>query len=293
MTVGVLLAVPRAIGVSRKGGDMRGFKNRVAVVTGGASGIGRAIAERCVAEGMRAMLADIEAPALREAAEAMNAFPYQVDVSDAAQVEAMAEAVYKEFGAVHLLFNNAGVAPNGKPAWAQSMETWKWAIDVNLYGVIHGLRSFVPRMLAGGEEGHVVNTASVAGLHAGPTISPYFATKHAVVGLSESLYLELAMFKAQVTASVLCPAFVKTKIAESGRNRLGADAASAETPNEFEAMVRGLVESGVSPESIADKVFVAIQERQFWILTHPEMDAAIRARVEGMLARRNPVTAIG
>jgi NAD(P)-dependent dehydrogenase (short-subunit alcohol dehydrogenase family) len=267
---------------------MREFKNRVAVVTGGASGIGRAIAERCVAEGMRVVLADIEGPALKDAADAMNATHYQIDVSDAAQMEAMAESVYKEFGAVHLLFNNAGVAPNGKPVWAQTMETWKWVIDVNLYGVIHGLRSFVPRMLAGGDEGHVVNTASVAGVHSGPMISPYFATKHAVVGLSESLYLELSMFQARASASVLCPAFVKTKIAESGRNRPGAVAAAAAEPNEFEAMVRGMVESGVSPESIADKVFEAIQEQQFWILTHPEMDAAIRARVEGMLARRNP-----
>jgi NAD(P)-dependent dehydrogenase (short-subunit alcohol dehydrogenase family) len=235
------------------------------------------------------MIADIEAPALQEAAEAMNAVPYQVDVSDAAQVEAMAEAAYKEFGVVHLLFNNAGVAPNGKPAWAQTLDTWKWVIDVNLYGVIHGVRSFVPRMLAGGEEGHVVNTASVAGLAGGPMISPYFATKHAVVGLSESLYLELAMFKTRVSASVLCPAFVKTKIAESGRNRPGSAGAPAE-PNQFEAMVRGLVETGVPPESIADKVFEAIRAEQFWILTHPEMDAAIRARVEGMLARRNPAT---
>ncbi len=273
---------------------MKEFRNRVAVVTGGASGIGRAIAERCVAEGMRVVLADIEAPALDEAAEAMNARAYRVDVSDAAQVEAMAEAVYKEFGAVHLLFNNAGVAPNGKPVWAQPLNIWKWVIDVNLYGVIHGLRSFVPRMLAGGDEGHVVNTASVAGLHSGPMISPYFATKHAVVGLSESLYLELAMFKTRVSASVLCPAFVKTKIAESGRNRPGALAAPEQEPNEFEAMVRGLVETGVSPESIADKVFEAIREQQFWILTHPEMDASIRARVDGMLARRNPVVpAIG
>jgi short-subunit dehydrogenase len=161
-------------------------------------------------------------------------------------------------------------------------------IDVNLYGVIHGVRSFVPRMLAGGEEGHIVNTASVAGLHAGPFISPYYATKHAVVGLSESLYLELGIVKARVSASVLCPAFVKTKIAESGRNRPGAAAAPASSPNEFEAMVRGLVEQGVSPESIADKVFDAIRTERFWILTHPEFEPAIRERVDGMLEGRNP-----
>jgi NAD(P)-dependent dehydrogenase (short-subunit alcohol dehydrogenase family) len=271
---------------------MQEFKNRVAVVTGAASGIGRAIAERCIAEGMRVALADVEAPALEEAAKGMgpNARPYCVDVSDAGAVEAMAEAVYQEFGAVHLLFNNAGVAPDGKMAWAQSLATWKWVIDVNLYGVIHGLRSFVPRMLAGGEEGHVVNTASVAGLHAGPFISPYYATKHAVVGLSESLYLELGIVKARVSASVLCPAFVKTKIAESGRNRPGAAAAApASSPNEFEAMVRGLVEQGVSPESIADKVFDAIRAERFWILTHPEFEAAIRGRVDGMLKGRNPI----
>jgi short-subunit dehydrogenase len=161
-------------------------------------------------------------------------------------------------------------------------------IDVNLYGVIHGLRSFVPRMLAAGEEGHIVNTASVAGLHAGPLISPYYATKHAVVGLSESLYLELKMAKARVSASVLCPAFVKTRIAESGRNRPGAGAAAPAGSDEFSAMVRAFIEQGASPESIADKVFDAIREERFWILTHPEFDAAIRDRTEGMLAGRNP-----
>jgi len=269
---------------------MKDFKGKVAVVTGAASGIGRAIAQRAVAEGMRVVLADIEADALAKAAEAMKGgtvLPYPVDVSDAGAMEAMAEAVYKNFGAVHLLFSNAGVAPDGKPAWAQSLDTWKWVIDVNLYGVIHGLRSFVPRMLAGGEEGHVVNTASVAGLSGGPMISPYFATKHAVVGLSESLYMELKMANARVSASVLCPAFVKTRIGESGRNRPTGGSSPAAL-DEFSVMVRGLIEQGVSPESIADKVFEAIQEEQFWILTHPEFDAAIRERVEGMLERRNP-----
>jgi NAD(P)-dependent dehydrogenase (short-subunit alcohol dehydrogenase family) len=268
---------------------MQDFKNRVAVVTGGASGIGRAIAERCVAEGMRVVIADIEAPVLAEAAKAMpGVFAHQVDVSDADAMEAMAETVYKELGAVHLLFNNAGVAPDAKPVWGQSLKTWKWLIDVNLYGVIHGLHSFLPRMLASGEEGHVVNTASVAGVLSGAMISPYFATKHAVVALSESLYLELRMGNARVGTSVLCPAFVKTKIAESGRNRPGAMAGGAET-REFSEMFRGLVENGVSPESIADKVFEAIKAEQFWILTHPEMDDIIRARSDGMLARRNPM----
>jgi len=268
------------------------FKNRVAVVTGAASGIGRAIAGRCAAEGMRVVLADIEEFPLQEAAKALDGatvLPYRVDVSDASAMEQMAEAVYSEFGAVHLLFNNAGVAPDGKMTWAQTLDTWKWVIDVNLYGVIHGLRSFVPRMLAAGEEGHVVNTASVAGLHAGPLISPYYATKHAVVGLSESLYLELAMAKARLSASVPCPAFVKTKIGESSRNRPGGDATAGAGSNEFAAMVRGLIEQGASPESIADKVFDAIKAERFWILTHPEFDAAIRDRVEGMLQGRNPI----
>jgi NAD(P)-dependent dehydrogenase (short-subunit alcohol dehydrogenase family) len=271
---------------------MQEFKNKVAVVTGAASGIGLAIAQRCAAEGMRVVLADIEAAPLQQASSSLDgvtAMPYRIDVSDALAMEEMAEAVYSEFGAVHLLFNNAGVAPDGKMSWAQPLDTWKWVIDVNLYGVIHGLRSFVPRMLAGGEEGHVVNTASVAGLHSGPLISPYYATKHAVVGLSESLYLELKMIHARVSASVLCPAFVKTRIGESGRNRPGGAPAGAGL-SEFAAMVKGLIEQGVPPESIADKVFDAVKEEKFWILTHPEFDAAIRERVDGMLEGRSPVT---
>jgi short-subunit dehydrogenase len=146
-------------------------------------------------------------------------------------------------------------------------------------------------MLASGEEGHVVNTASVAGLHAGPMISPYYVSKHAVVGLSESLFLELQMGNARVDASVLCPAFVRTKIAESARNRPQTSAAGSGS-EEFGVLIRGMVEQGVSPQSIADQVFDAIKKRQFWILTHPELDAAIRERVNGMLERRNPQAAI-
>jgi NAD(P)-dependent dehydrogenase (short-subunit alcohol dehydrogenase family) len=259
---------------------MQEFRNKVAVVTGAASGIGRATAERCAAEGMTVVLADIEEPALLETAQSMahvgaRLLPYRVDVSSA----------------VHLLFNNAGVAPEGMPVWAQTLDTWRWVIDVNLYGVIHGIRSFIPRMLASGEEGHVVNTASVAGLHAGPMISPYYATKHAVVGLSESLFLELQMGNARVGASVLCPAFVKTRIAESARNRPQTGEAAAGS-DEFKMMVRGMVEQGVSPQSIAEQVFDAIQKRQFWILTHPDFDAALRERTNGMLERRNPQAAI-
>jgi NAD(P)-dependent dehydrogenase (short-subunit alcohol dehydrogenase family) len=270
---------------------MKDFRDKVAVVTGGASGIGRAIAERCVAEGMRVVLGDIEAPALQEAAKSMGpaVVPYHLDVSDAAAVEAMAEDVYEKLGAVHLLFNNAGVGSDATTIWAQSLDTWKWVIGVNLYGVIHGVHSFVPRMLASGEEGHVVNTASVAGLLSGARISPYFATKHAVVGLSESLFLELKTANARVGASVLCPAFVKTRIAESGRNRPGGGAAAPVT-SQAAAAIRAMVDAGVSPESIADKVFAAIEGEQFWILTHPEMDEFIHGRVEGMLARRNPIS---
>ncbi len=269
---------------------MHEFKNKVAVVTGAASGIGKAIARRCAAEGMRVVLADIEAPALDAAAKEMSGaavMPYKIDVSAAAAVDAMAEAVYKEFGAVHLLFNNAGVASGGTPCWAQSLDSWKWVIGVNFYGVLHGVRSFVPRMLAGGEEGRIVNTASVAGLRSSAMMAPYCATKHAVVALSETLYLELKMANARVSASVLCPAFVKTKIGESERNSPGAGEAQSGSP-EFAALIRSLIESGVSPESIAEQVFDAIRGDRFWILTHPEFDAVLRGDADAMLARRNP-----
>ena len=172
---------------------MKEFSNRVAVVTGAASGIGRAMAERFAGERMKIVLADVEGGALAKTEAEMKAsgadvFAVTADVSRANAVEALAEAVYSRYGAAHIVCNNAGVASRGVPCWEQSVEDWQWVIGVNFWGVIHGIRAFVPRMIAGGEEGHIVNTASVAGLSSSPFLGPYHASKHAVVTVSECLY---------------------------------------------------------------------------------------------------------
>jgi len=271
---------------------MQHLKDKVAVVTGAASGIGLAIATRCAQEGMRLVLADIEEPALAHASDAIRQsgariLSQRVDVSSAPEVDALADAAYREFGAVHLVCNNAGVGGVGAPAWSQTLDAWRWVINVNLLGVIHGVHSFVPRMLASGEEGRIVNTASLAGLTSGPMISPYYATKHAVVALSESLSMELAMTGAKVSVSVLCPAFVKTRIAESNRNRPESGNFGAWS-GEFHALVQAMVEQGIPAEAVAGAVIDAVKEQRFWILTHPEFEARIRERVEDMLAGRNP-----
>lgn len=198
---------------------MQEFNGRVAVVTGAASGIGYAMAGRFAAEGMRVALADIHGPSLDAAAERLRnagamVLAQQTDVSDAGAVEALAERVYGEWGAVHVLCNNAGVALQQGAVWEHSLESWRWITGINYWGVVHGVRSFVPRMLAKGEPGHVVNTASMAGMIAGSIGGgPYAATKHAVVAISESLYGELKRSGAAVSASVLCPGWVNTDIA--------------------------------------------------------------------------------
>ncbi len=271
---------------------MKDFKDKVAVVTGAASGIGFAMAQRFAAAGMQVVVADVEEAALESAAKALraagaNVFPAVVDVSQAAEVERLAAEACARFGAVHILCNNAGVAGGGAPAWEQSLPSWQWILGVNLWGVIHGVHSFVPRMLKTGVEGHVVNTASVAGLRTGPFISPYHVSKHAVVALSESLYFDLQLAQAKVSVSVLCPAFAKTKIAESARNQ---PPAAKSTP--YPEAMRTRVERGMAPEQIAERVFEAVRDDQFWILTHREFDELIRARCEGMLARRNPVPVV-
>ena len=246
------------------------------------------MAQRFAHAGMQLVLADVEEAALESAASTLrargaNVFATVVDVSRASEVERLAGEAYARFGAVHLLCNNAGVAGGGAPAWEQSLPSWEWILGVNLWGVIHGVHSFVPRMLEAGVEGHIVNTASVAGLRTGPFISPYHASKHAVVALSESLYFDLQLVQAKVSVSVLCPAFAKTKIAESARNQ---PPAANSTP--YPEAMRTRVEHGMAPEEIAERVFEAVRDDQFWILTHPEFDELIYARCEGMLARRNP-----
>ena len=265
---------------------------KVAVVTGAASGIGRGLAQRFAAEGMRLALADVEADPLEEVAEELRAGGVEVwtsivDVSDGDQVDAFGDGVVDTFGAVHLVCNNAGVGGGGL---TQDLTTadWQWVLGVNLWGVIHGMRVFLPKLLAQGE-GHIVNTASLAGLVPAPFMGPYNASKFAVVAISETAFQELRMFGSDVGVSVLCPAWVRTRIAESARNR-PAELTNPPGPGDGEAagamasVVEGLVAGGLPPEEVADQVVDAIRTRRLWILTHPESIAAVKARVDAIVS---------
>jgi NAD(P)-dependent dehydrogenase (short-subunit alcohol dehydrogenase family) len=275
---------------------MKDFKGRVAVVTGAASGIGRGLADRFAAEGMRIVLADVEQPVLeiaeREiAATGADVMALRTDVSRAEDVEALAQKAYERFGAVHILCNNAGVGGGGA-SWERSLEDWRWILGVNLWGVINGIRSFVPRMLAGGQEGHIVNTASVAGLIAGAGDSVYTASKFGVVGLSESLHFELAATSAgKIKVSVLCPALTNTRIIESARNHpSGPPPAPAPGTDEYAMfeMIKGFFASGMAPSETASLVVDAIIAERFYVLTHPEHNQRFRDRLEAMLSGGPP-----
>ncbi len=275
---------------------MKEFEDKVAVVTGAASGIGRAMAERFAAEGMKVVLADVEEGALARAEAEMREKSATVlsvltDVSKGADVEKLAQETLNAFGAVHVVCNNAGVADRGGPIWQKTLADWEWVMGANLWGVIHGVRVFVPIMLEQGDDGHVVNTASVAGLMAGGG-NIYGTTKHAVVSLSESLYLELQAAGAKISASVLCPGWVSTRIIDAERNRPSelANPAQEEDPTVTETweVVRGLLASGLSPDTVAADVFNAIRDDQFYILTHPEMTPVVETRMKNILEGRNP-----
>ena len=265
------------------------LSGRVAVVTGAASGIGRAIAERLAGAGMQLVLADVEDGPLRAATDELAAGGVEVlavptDVTVAAAVDDLAAAAYARFGAVHVVCNNAGVVTFG-PCWEQTVEDWTWVLGVDLWGVVHGVRAFVPRMLAGGEPGHVVNTSSIAGLLAMPGIAPYDVAKAGVVALSEALHQELRQAGSPIGVSVLCPGVVPTRISESGRNRPGGGAA----PDDIETQ-REPPPTARTADEIAADVHDAIVADRFWIVTHGDYDPWIARRAEGIVARQAPET---
>jgi len=274
---------------------MKDFKDKVAVITGAASGIGRALAERCAREGMKVVLADVEPEALAQVeanlqAGGRTALAVRTDVSQAKDVEALAQKTLEAFGAVHLLCNNAGVATSG-PVWESSISDWEWLIGVNLWGVIHGVRTFVPILLAQNTECHVVNTASLSGLVSFPRCSVYGVTKHGVVTLSETLHHELAERGGKVKVSVLCPGLVKTRIVDGARNRperLAATSPMGPVEAAGWETLRQQMQTAMPPAQVVDAVFQAIREERFYILTHPEGKGWIRTRMEDILQERNP-----
>ena len=271
---------------------MEDLQGKVAVITGGASGIGRAVADRAAAEGMKIVLGDIEAGPLKEAvrdltSQGAEALGVVTDVSDLASVQALRDQALERFGAVHLVHNNAGIGLGG-PIWEVSEADWRWILGVNLWGVIHGVATFVPLLIEQGE-GHVVNTASIAGLIAAPFLGPYNATKQAVVAISETLFKDLQAVGAPVGVSVLCPGFVQTRIAESERNRPEwAPDRDVTGAAELRGAVQDMVDGGIAATTVADRVIDAVRTNTFYILTHPELDGAITTRFDDILQGRPP-----
>lgn len=279
------------------GRGFRNFAGRIAVITGAGSGIGRALALAAAARGMRLALLDVDVDGLEEtrgllAGDGGKPLIRRCDVSKAEDVQAAADAIFAEMGNVHLLFNNAGVAVGGY-SWLTTVDDWQWSLGVNLMGVANGIRSFVPRMIEKGEEGRVVNTASVAGFLSVPGSSVYCATKHAVVTLSECMRHELQMEGAKIGVSVLCPAFVPTGIADAERNRPAELGARNPSTDIFDARLRKAVESGrLTADDIARITFEGIEADRFYILTHPRIKAAIATRMEDILEERTPTDTV-
>ena len=274
------------------------LSGKVAVVTGGASGIGLGLARRFVAEDMPVVIGDVEADALTAAVEKLQAEGGTVegvvtDVTKPEQMQALADAAVARFGGVHVFCNNAGVGGGGL-SWEMPLSTWEWVLGVDLWGVIHGVRAFVP-LLMQQPEAHIVNTASIAGLVAAPFMGPYNASKHAVVAISETLFHELAMSAPHVHVSVLCPGWVNTNIADSARNRpahLAGDEQDAAMASLATSALRQVLADGMPPDVVAGKVVDAIRSERFWVFTHDdEADFwvdAVNRRLRSVEARVNP-----
>jgi NADP-dependent 3-hydroxy acid dehydrogenase YdfG len=273
---------------------VKDFNGKVAVITGAGSGFGREFARIAAGLGMKLVLADIQEQALQAVAAEfpnMEVLALRTDVSKQADMEALAAASFERFGAVNLLFNNAGVGAGGF-VWENSVADWEWVLGVNLWSVIHGTRLFVPRMLAQGDECHIVNTASVAGLLSAQTMGVYNVSKHAVVTLSETLFQDLRIANANIGVTVLCPAFVATGIANSERNR-PAEFQNSGTLTESQklaaAQTQKAVSSGrISAAEVAEKTFQCIRDRQFYCFTHPRILDSVELRLQDILAQRNP-----
>lgn len=272
---------------------MRELDGRVAVVTGGASGIGLALARRFAVAGMQIVLADVEGAALEAATRLlvdMGASVHAVltDVSVEEEVHRLAAETFQHFGTAHVVCNNAGVGPGGV-TWEVPTPVWQWVLGVDLWGVIYGIQAFVPRLVSQ-DEGHIVNTASIGGLIGGAGMGPYEAAKHAVVGLSQSLEHDLRLAKSNVHVTVVCPSITKTRMNESGRNwpeRFGAPPESGLEPGHplLRHLFGELMDSDVAgdPDFIADRVCDAIVESRFWVLTEEHPEERLRPHYDGML----------
>jgi len=279
---------------------MKTFAGRTAVITGAGSGFGLEVSRIAATRKMNVVMADVQQDALDRAAAEIRALgaavlAQRVDVAHAAEVEALGEATRERFGAPHFVFNNAGVGAGGL-IWENTAADWAWVLGVNVMGVAHGIRVFTPMMLEAAEmdpsyEGHIVNTASMAGLLNPPNMGVYNASKHAVVAMSETLYQDLQLVSDQITASVLCPFFVPTGITESQRNRPEALAADKPTRSQLigKAMNDRAVGSGkVSAADVARFVFDAVAEKRFYIYSHPKSLASVQTRLEDIMQARNP-----
>jgi NAD(P)-dependent dehydrogenase (short-subunit alcohol dehydrogenase family) len=268
---------------------------KVAVVTGAASGIGLGLVTRFGREGMNVVLADVEREPLDRAAAALSdelgadrVLAVPTDVRHEDPVEALAAATFERFGTAHVLCNNAGVGVGGM-AWTVPADRWRWIVEVNLLSVAHGIRAFVPRMIEQGE-GHVVNTASAAGILTGPAMSPYYATKHGVVALSESLHFDLRLMETAVGVSVLCPEWVRTNIGNSERNRPAEVAEVEPPPNapEIRPILEALVAGGLDPAEVAGRVVDAIRDGTFWIFPHDTTVPHARERWDAIAGKGQP-----
>jgi len=277
---------------------MKNYQGKTAVITGAGSGFGLEVARLAAQRGMNLVLCDVQADALERAAAEFDGhalLAMRADVSKATEMEALAAAVQQRFGAPHFVFNNAGVGSGGL-VWENSLADWEWVLGVNLMGVVHGVRLFTPMMLAAAEadpgyEGHIVNTASMAGMLNAPNMGVYNVSKHAVVALSETLYQDLALVTEQIHCSVLCPFFVPTGIAQSHRNRPAEMAGSRPTRSQLigQAMSDKAVNAGkFTAAQVAAMVFDAMDHEQFYVFSHPHSLAGVQTRLEDVMQLRNP-----